>query len=118
MDKDENIQSQIQQSEHDEHSMRNNDDVISIGNMSMSTLNNHEIKDYPTSNSKPRIEPKDRNRSKHSISSSKGKIQAVNNVFDYGLPEKQVERSAKALGNKKQSLPQMQLVNEFNDYDA
>ena len=48
IDKDDAIQSQIQESLQDEYSQRN-DDVLSVGNMSMSTLNNHEIKDYPSS---------------------------------------------------------------------
>ena len=45
MDKDEAIQFQIQESLQDEYSQRK-DDEISVGNMSMSTLNNQEIKDY------------------------------------------------------------------------
>ena len=49
IDRDERISQQIYESNHDEHSVRNNDDVISVGNMSLSTINNHEMRDYPGS---------------------------------------------------------------------
>ena len=79
-----------------------NDDVISVGNMSMSTLNNQEIKDYPTGMKARTLigESGDKSgrKNKSSMTSLQQKPHNVNNIFDYGTsPSPDIPENLSAL---------------------